>query len=106
MNTQTKITLLNPFSVSLKKHPFMEVNNLIYQNGEYKIYRYAPNHYVHTFKNIVITERGKANKELINNLVTDTKPTGEAALYHDYERPKGAILEGIEAAKNLNFQIQ
>lgn len=84
----------------------MEVDNLVYENGQYKIYRYTANHYVHTFKNIVIAERGKADKELINNLVTDTKPTGEAALFHDYERPKGAILEGMKAAKTLNFKIK
>jgi len=104
--TTTKTTVLNPFSVSLKKYPFMVLDNLVYENGDYRIYRYASKHYVHTFKNIVITERGKADKELINNLVADIKPTGEAALYHDYERPKEAILDGMEAAKELNFEIK
>ena len=98
-------TLLNPFSVSLKKPPFMQVDNPIYSNGDFKIYKYREKHYVHTYKNIVICERGAANKELINNLVNDIKPTEEAALFHDYERPKDAILRGTEAAKNLNFKI-
>ena len=106
MKIKTKVTLLNPFSVSLKQNPFMEVDNLIYKNGDYSIYKYTNHHYVHTFKNIVICERGAANKELINNLLNDIKPTGEAALFHDYERPKGAILDGMEAAKLLNFKIQ
>ena len=103
-----KITLLNPFSVSLKKYPFMEMNEgqIVYTNGDFKIYRHYQNHFVHTFKNIVICERGAANKELINNLVNDIKPTGEAALFHDYERPKGAIIDGMKAAKNLNFKIK
>jgi hypothetical protein len=81
-------------------------NPPVYQNGDWKIYKYTSNHYVHTFKNIVIGERCAANKDLINNLKADIKPTGEAALYHDYERPKEAISEGIEAAQKLNFKIK
>ena len=104
--TTTRITLLNPFSVSLDKYPFMEVNSKpIYEAGEYKIYKAWDKHFIHTFKNIVIAQRCGANKALIDGLVNDIKPTGEAALYHDYERPKGAILEGIEAANKLNFKI-
>lgn len=103
MNT---VTLLNPFSVSLKKPPFMEVNTSpIYKNGDYSIYKLWDEHFVHTYKNIVIAQRCGANEVLINNLVSDIKPIGEADLYHDYERPKEAILNGIKAAKNLNFKI-
>lgn len=60
-----KITVLNPFSVSLQKYPFMEVpKKPVYSNGDYKIYAYFERHYVHTFKNIVIAERGKANTDI------------------------------------------
>ena len=85
----------------------MEVNTEpTYVNGNYKIYRFWDEHFVHTFKNIVIGQRCAASKPLIDNLAADIKPTEEAALYHDYERPKQAILDGIEAAKKLNFKIQ
>lgn len=104
--TTTKIILLNPFSVSLYKHPFMEVTSKpIYEAGEYKIYKAWDKHFIHTFKNIVIAQRCGADKALIDGLVNDIKPTGKAALYHDYERPKGAILQGIEAANKLKFKI-
>lgn len=100
-------TLINPFSVSLKKHPFMEVNSKpIYENGNYRIYKYYNNHFVHTFKNIVITERGAANIPLMEGLKADIKPKSEADLYHDYERPKAAIRDGRKAAKKLNFKIK
>jgi hypothetical protein len=99
-------TLLNPYSVSLKKNPFMQVDNPVYANGDYRIYHYNYNHFVHTYKNIVICERGAANKDLLNDLIADKKPTSEAALYHDYDRPKAAIRYGIKAAKKLNFKIQ
>lgn len=106
MNNET-IKLLNPFSVSLEKYPFMEVNSKpVYEVNEYKIYKFSNNHYVHTFKNIVFAERTGANKGLIENLVNDIKPQGEASLYHDYERPKAMIMKGINAAKKLNFQIK
>ena len=77
----------------------------VYTNGDYHIYKFSKNHFVHTFKNIVFAERGAANRELIDNLIADNKPTDEASLYHDYERPKQAIQEGIEAAKNLFFVV-
>jgi hypothetical protein len=78
----------------------------LYNNGDYSIYYYNQNHFVHTYKNIVICERGAANKALIDNLVNDIKPTTEAAIYHDYERLKDAIRIGTFAAKKLNFQIK
>ena len=100
-------TLLNPFSVSLDKYPFMEVaTEPIYTNGDYRIYKAWNEHFIHTFKNIVIAQRCAANKDLINNLVTDNKPTDEAGLYHQYERPKQAIRDGVKAAKRLNFTIK
>ncbi|MES2382432.1 MAG: hypothetical protein V4538_15400 [Bacteroidota bacterium] len=106
MTTNQKITVLNPFSVSLKKPPFMQVDTLVYTNGEYRIYKYTNEHYVYTYKNIVFSERGGANKDFVNNLAADVKPTGEAALYHDYERPKQAIKDGVKAANKLKFQIK
>ena len=100
-------TLLNPFSVRLEKPPFMKLDSApIYTNGDFNIYRYSDKWYVHTFKNIVIAERCAPNKELFTNLTGDTKPTGEAAIYHDLERPKQANEDGIKAAKKLNFKIQ
>lgn len=100
-------TLLNPFSLSLKKPPFMEVHSEpVYTKGDFRIYVYCGKHYVHTFKNIVIAERGAKNIDLLNNVQKDIKPKGEAALYHDYERPKAAMLDGIKAAKKLKFTIQ
>lgn len=107
MKTQERIILLNPFSISLDKDPFMTMESRpVFELNDYKIYKYSKDHYVHTFKNIVFAERCKANKDLILTLLNDVKPTGVAALYHDYERPKGAIQQGIEAAKKLNFLIK
>ncbi len=98
--------LINPFSISLKKYPFMEIwVDPIYVNGDYRIYKETSDHYIHTFKNIVIAQRCAPNKALIDNLVMDIKPTKEADLYHDYKRPKAAILDGIKAAKKLHFDI-
>lgn len=105
MNPTT--TLLNPFSVSLKKYPFMEVTSKpIYENGNYRIYKQWDNHFVHTFKNIVIGQRCAANKSLIDGLKNDIKPKGESDLYHDYQRPKAAISDGIKEAKKLKFKVK
>jgi len=108
MNTQ-KIKLLNPFSISLEKNPFMEISSTpVYSLGDFRVYKYSKDHYVHTFKNIVIAERVGINKEMISNLHTDTRPpeASEARMYFDYERSKETMLEGIEHAKKLNFTIK
>ena len=100
------ITLLNPFSVSLGKHPFMETENKpVYTKGDYRIFRYSKAHYLHAFKNIIFAERCAPNTGIIDNLINDNSPTDESTLFHDYERPKGAILEGIQAAEKLNFTV-
>jgi len=99
------MTLINPFSVALSKHPFMEAkSNPVYSNGDYRIFKHVDKHYLHTYKNIIIAERSGINKEMIDNLAANTPPL-EGSLYHDFERPKQTILEGIAAAKKLDFQI-
>lgn len=105
--TAASTTLLNPFSISLNKPPYMEVNTLpCYEIGEFKVYKRSNDYYIHTFKNIVIGERCGINKELLNNLHTDTIPEGKSNSYFNYHRAKEAMLQGIEEAKKLNFPIK
>lgn len=40
---------------------------------------------------------------MIDNLAANTPPIDK--IYHDFERPKEAILEGIAAAEKLDFKI-
>lgn len=102
-----KTTLLNPFSLRLKKSPFMEVGTEpIFKNSDFRIYRYCDKWFIHTFKNIVIAERCAPNKTIFTNLKGETKPTEESAIYHEFERPQAAMMEGIEAAKKMKFNIQ
>lgn len=101
-----KITLLNPFSIMLKKYPLMDVDSKpYYTNGDYRIYKNFDRSFIHTFKNIVIAERVGANKDLLNFVKNDIVPIGEAAKFHDYERPKDAMLLGLSEAKKLNFTV-
>ena len=100
-----KTKVLNPFSVSLKKDPFMILTDLVHENGDYKIYKHCKEWFVHTFKNIVIAERCAPNKNIITNLKGETRPEGIADIYHQLERPQWAINEGIKQAKKLNFTI-
>lgn len=105
-NTTEITTLLNPYSIRLEKEPFMRVEGKpIFVNGDFRIYKYCTEHYIHTFKNIVISQRVAPKKEILTNVMGETMPTGDAAIYHDLERPKEAMKEGIRAAKKLNFKI-
>ena len=105
--THTQTVLLNPYSIRLEKHPLMNVDGKpVHVHGDFRVYKYCKKWFIHTFKNIVIAERCAVNKELLTNLTGETKPTGEASIYHDYERPMAAMREGIEAANKLHFSIQ
>ena len=99
-------TLLNAHSAALEKNPFMEVGvDPCYSNGDYFIYKWNSNHYLHTFKNIVFAERCAPNKEMINNLVNNTMPENRADQYHQFSWPKETIKFGIEHAKKINFKV-
>jgi len=102
-----RIELLNPYSHILKKYPLIitSTDQEAFSDGDFKIYRHFDKHFLHTFKNIVIAERGGINKKLIENVKNDIKPIDEAEFYHDYERPKDAMLKGIQIAEILNFKI-
>lgn len=78
----------------------------VYTDGDFRVYRYTEKHFVHTFKNIVVCERGAINKRILSNLKNDVRPMDEGGRYHHYERPKQAMKEGIEAATKLKFIIQ
>ena len=101
-----KTNLLNPFSHSLGKNPTFEVHSEpVFINGDYKVYKLYERHFVHTFKNIVIAERGAINKDLLNGLKNNIKPIGKASIYHDFERPLWAKNEGLKIAKQINFTV-
>jgi len=99
-------TLLNPFSVRLKKEPYMKINTApVYVDGDYKIYKFVDKHYIYTFKNIVATERCGLNKDIISHLKGDTKPKKDTTEYYHNKRSLEAIAEGVEYAKMLNFKV-
>ena len=101
------IKLLNPFSIRLEKYPIMEVENKpVYTDGDYRVYKYFKNHFIHTFKNIVISERGAINKRIFTNLQGETVPTDDAQLYYEYERPLEAKQFGLKQAAKLKFVIK
>lgn len=98
--------LLNPFSIKLEKHPFEKVcSDPCYVDGDYRIYKKSKDHYLHCYKNIIICERCGINKQLLSNVKNDIIPSDKAKVFHDYERPREAMLFGISEAKRLNFEI-
>ena len=101
-------TLLNPFSVELKKQPFQEIQSEpVYKNGDFLIYKLYEKHFLHTFKNIIFAERCGKNIEMIENIIKNTPPeNGTGKIYHEFFRPKETIQNGLRYAKELNFEIR
>lgn len=101
--------LLNPFSVQLSKHPFMDIKSKpMYIDGNFKIYKYYDRHYIHTYKNIVVTELGAPNREILTQLKNKVAPidSPENSDLFSYNRCVEAMELGIKEAKKLNFTIQ
>jgi hypothetical protein len=91
----------------LEKQPFMIVNEPpIHTNGDYHIYKYAREYFLHTYKNIIVAERCAPSKDVFSHLKGDTMPESDGRKYHDYERPLEAMQYGIKAAKKLKFIVQ
>ena len=80
-------------------------NAPVYVDGDYKIYKFVDKHYLHTFKNIIISERGAPNKDILLYLKGDTKPKRYSTEYYHNKRALVALKEGIEYAKMLNFKV-
>ena len=58
---------------------FYEVENPIYVNGHFAIYKQHDGCYLHTYKDVAIKQLVKPNKMLIMNIINGTKPTDAPA---------------------------
>jgi hypothetical protein len=55
--------------------------------------------------NIIISERGAPNKNILSYLKGTTKPKKDSTEYYHNKRALEAIAEGVEYAKMLNFKV-
>lgn len=100
-------TLFNPFNFLLKKQATQKIDSKpVYTNGEFAVYKYAENHFIYTFKNVVIAERGYLIKEMIDDLANDSYTGEPRQKYSNFFRPKETLKIGIDAAKELRFTIE
>lgn len=106
LEKQNSYRLLNPFSIQLKKPGIEYISTPpVLISGDYRVYKKFDKHFLHTFKNIIIAERCSINEKIFSNLRGQTKPSGAAELYFDYESPLAALKEGEEVAKKIRFLV-
>lgn len=100
--------VINPFSISLAKYPIQELqdSDLVFQDGDFRVFRKYSDYFVHTFKNVVIAERCAINKAIFSALKGELVPKDEAIKYFEFDRPKWAINEAIKNANRFKFLIQ
>lgn len=97
-----KKKILNPFAFKLerKERRFYEVEDKpVYENGEYKTYRFDNKWYVTCRGNLIVTETTGIPKDLIDHLVRGVEPENYSK--HHYRR----ILEDYEYAKECAKQV-
>ena len=98
---------LNPYSVELKnENPFYEIEGEpIYKNGHFSVYNYGNVHnwFVYLYKNIIITERTGASKELVDRFANNDEPTDYSK--YNFRRALKALKDGKKYARKLGFKI-
>ena len=73
----------------------------VYVDGDYVIYKKRDKHYLHCYKNIIFAERCGANEQMMVDIKNDTF-SGNGNQYHNFDRPKEYLKNGIEWSKKYN----
>lgn len=84
-------------------HRYFTVGAPVFELGAYKIYKQFDKCYLHTFKDVAISQLGEANKELIKQLVNNTRPQGKYSPSHFiYDRALENKARGLLIKKGIN----
>ena len=106
MNTSLK--LLNPFAFILerKEKRLYDVNTKpVYENGEYKTYRFDGKWFVTCRGNIIVTETISIPTTLIEHLVKGEEPT-DSVTNHHYHRCLDIWPYALKCADMIGFTIE
>ena len=99
--------VLNPFAFSLDRREsrFYELKTKpVYENGEYKVFRYADRWFVTCRKNLIVTETTGIPKDLIEALVAGKEPADYSK--HRYYRALEAYQDALLYAQNVGFKVE
>jgi len=79
-----------------KEDSYFEVDNPIYEKGDFKIYKQFDKCYLHTYKNIAFNQLLAPNKELIDWHIKGERPD-KAPLSFLYDRGRTTLKkQGVE----------
>ncbi len=101
------IKVLNPFAFILERREsrFYELKTKpVYENGEYKVFRYADRYFVTCRKNLIVSETTGIPKGLIEALVAGKEP--EDYTKHYYRRMQEAYQDALQYAKSVGFKVE
>ena len=104
-----KINILNTWTSDNTKVNYFEETNPIYTKGNYRIFKQTNKCYLHTFKNVAISQLGAANKEHINNLLEDTRPTDKGKFTAKtlvFDSAKKALKKGLLILQAHNLKAK
>lgn len=101
------IRVLNPFAFILERREsrFYELKTKpVYENGEYKAFKYADRYFVTCRKNLIVSETTGIPKALIEALVAGKEP--EDYTKHHYRRMQEAYQDALQYAKSVGFKVE
>lgn len=101
------IKVLNPFAFILERREsrFYELKTKpVYENGEYKVFKYADRYFVTCRKNMIVSETTGIPKDLIEALVAGKEPKDYSK--HHYRRMQEAYQDALQYAKSVGFNVE
>ena len=75
-------TILNTWKSTPDKNEYYELNKPIYENGYWAAYTQWDGSVIYTYKNVSVNNMKALNKEHIDRLANNQRPTGEYSTDH------------------------
>ena len=78
------------------KQPFTaDDSQLVYQNGNYKVYKLSNQNFLYTYKGAAINQLAGLNKSHVDSLVLGFRPSGEGGYTYDRAKYFVNIIDNI-----------
>lgn len=90
--------ILNVWCTTPQKPTFYNVENMVFEIGEYKIFKQFSECWLYTYKNISINQLAGFNKAHLIALHEDKRPEGQQGFLFD--RAKDSLKKGLLILNN------
>ena len=98
--------IINTWYRPMQGNQYFNVDEPIFKLGNYRIFEQTKECYLHTFNDVAITQLVKPNKELIKQLINNTRPSGKYTSAHFiYDRAVENKRKGLKIKEAIKIEV-